>query len=577
MPRYNIDYASPSTVQPLELENMDTLNFQTRCDELQDLWPSSDRGLLGNRSHVFTLNDKNEFEAVGHTDHYQLLRQANRGRLFAVDEKNQMRQIGVTKSNRTGLDINVSKPLTATDPKAPSFLTYLFSWLIPSFGAEVKAYREQIAFNEKLRTFAQDERHRVNLDPTAEQLPLKQTVQEEAANVAENVNTAAKQSKSTKKETLKQFEKRLDTYAEYTETTLSLTLKKNAHLTMEILVERMTNRARRAAAIDIQNEIKANPQKKNEILAREQAGFDEMIADIKAFAPKTVDPADIADVNKLHGFFRNAKGEVVGQKLDFISETLMENYRNYVKAGRVDDFPQRRYLTPIEYNTLHANGKTLPAEYCTPYSLSKANQPEVKQPEVKQAVAQQPVTQLKVEQPAAKKDPKDMNPAEFKSHLHLVYSQGSNTSIAKVIEHKNFSPEKYYQAVANIMEGQVARGMMAHLKGNANPDAFLNEQKMIYTPLIADLKSFVAENTDKTILERYCSGNGRQADDAKYLKDTAAYFSKEGLSKYLEITNQKNAENEQKMQKEAPDVQVVKQEAPNVQAEKQVANGMIPG
>ena len=261
MPRYNIDYASPSTVQPLELENIDTLNFQTRCDELQDLWPSSDRGLLGNRSHVFALNDQNEFEAVG-PNPYELLRQANLGRLFAVDEKNQMRQIGVTKSNRTGLDINVSKPLTATDPKAPSFLTYLFSWLIPSFGAEVKAYREQIAFNEKLRTFAQDERHRVNLDPTAEQLPLKQTVQEEAANVAENVNTAAKQSKSTKKETLKQFEKRLDTYAEYTETTLSLTLKKNAHLTMEALVERMTNRARRAAAIDIQNEIKANPQKK---------------------------------------------------------------------------------------------------------------------------------------------------------------------------------------------------------------------------------------------------------------------------------------------------------------------------
>ena len=83
-----------------------------------------------------------------------------------------------------------------------------------------------------------------------------------------------------------------------------------------------------------------------------------MIADIKAFAPKTVDPADIADVNKLHGFFRNAKGEVVGQKLDFIGETLMENYRNYVKAGRVDNFPQRRYLTPTEYTALQKEGKT---------------------------------------------------------------------------------------------------------------------------------------------------------------------------------------------------------------------------
>ena len=258
MPRYNTAYASPSTVQPLELESMDAPNFQTRCDELQDLWPTSERGLLGNRDHVFTLNDRNEFEPVGNTLHHNLMRQANLGRLVAVDEKNQMRQIGVTKSNRTGLDINVSKPLTATNPKAPSFLTYLFSWLIPSFGAEVKAYKEQIAFNEKLRAFAKDERHPVNLDPNAAQLPLKQTVPEEA----ENVNTAAKQSKSTKKETLKQFEKRLDTYAEYTETTLSLTLKKNASLTMEALVERMTNRARRAAAIDIQNEIKANPQKK---------------------------------------------------------------------------------------------------------------------------------------------------------------------------------------------------------------------------------------------------------------------------------------------------------------------------
>ena len=291
-----------------------------------------------------------------------------------------------------------------------------------------------------------------------------------------------------------------------------------------------------------------------------------MIADIKAFAPKTVDPADIADVNKLHGFFRNAKGEVVGQKLDFIGETLMENYRNYVKAGRVDNFPQRRYLTPTEYTALQKEGKTFPVEYCTPYSLSKANQPEVKQ-----SVAQQPVTQLKVEQPAAKKDPKDMSPAEFKDHLHLVYSQGVNTNIAKVIEHKDFSPEKYYQAVTNIMEGQVAKGIIGCLKGNANPDAFLNEQKMIYTPLIADLKTFVAENTDKTILERYCSGNDRQADDTKYLQDTAAYFSKEGVNKYLEITNQKNAENEQNMQQE------MKQEAPAVQEVKQAKAGMIPG
>ena len=359
MPRFNTDYTSPSTVQPLEFKSMDAPNFHSRCDELQDLWPSSERGLLGNRSHVFTLNDKNEFEAVGRsTSHYDLLRQANRGCLFAVDENNQMRQIGVTKSNKTGLDINVSKPLTATDPKAPSFLTYLFSWLIPSFGAEVKAYKEQIAFNEKLRAFAKDERHPVNLNPNAEQLPLKDIVPEEVAEPTEE-------------------------------------------------------------------------------------------------APE----------------------------------------------------------------------------------------------------------QLEV-----KKDPKDMTPAEFEQHLHLASTLGSNTNIVNVIEHEDFSPEKYYEAVANIMEGQVAKEMLAYLKDNTNSDAFLNEQKMIYTPLIADLQSFVAENTDKTILERYCSGNGRQTDDANYLKETAAYFSKEGVSKYLEITNKKNAENKQQMQQEEPDVQVVKQ----------AENGMIP-
>lgn len=548
MPRFNTDYTSPSDVQPLELENIDILIFHGRCDELNDLWPSSDRGLLGNRAHVFILNGQNELESAKNLDHYQLLQKANYGRVFAVDERNQMRQIGVTKSDNTGLDIKVSEPLTATDPKAPSFLTYLFSWLISSFGAEVKAYKEQIAFNKQLRAFARDERHPVNLDPNAEQLPLKQTVQEEAVNVAKNANTAAKQPARTKKETLTQFQARLDTYAEYQEKTVGLTLNKKGSLTMEALVERMTNCARRAAAIAIQKEINENPKKKDKILAREQAGFDQMIAEIKAFAPKTIDPADIAAVNKTHGLFRNEKGEVVGQKLDFIGETLLENYRNYVNAGRSDNFLQRRYLTPAEYGPLQKNGKALPVEYCAPYGLSKADPAEVKQPVVQQPVVQQPVAQ----QPAAKKDPKDMSPEEFKNHLHDAYSQGVNTDIKKVIEHKDFSPEKYYEAVVRIMGGQIAKGMVQHLKGNTDRNAFLNEQKMIYTPLIADLQTFVAEKTDKTVLERYCSGKDRQPDDAKYLMDTAANFIKEGVNKYLEITNAKNAANDQKMQQEQP-------------------------
>ena len=99
-----------------------------------------------------------------------------------------------------------------------------------------------------------------------------------------------------------------------------------------------------------------------------------MIADIKDFLPKTYDPAELKMLVEKRHMAMNAQGEPLGMKFDFIGETALENYQNFVKAGKTNNFKQRRY---------DVTARSGAERYCEPLGVKKDAQPD-KQPEVRQ-------------------------------------------------------------------------------------------------------------------------------------------------------------------------------------------------
>ena len=467
--------------------------------------------------------------------------------LFIRDSNGMLRQIQYIEP----MGYDISRPYedvsTLPEPKRPNAMKRFLNYLFGFFEGDFKAYERQLAMRDELsmdhcdvaRGLEPRSGKPIAADPQPEPEPVPQVVfEDEEPEIPEN-------------ETPDQFEERLNRYSEYSKSTMGVVMMKS--FTMENLIDRMTNRARRMAAIEILNAIEDEPQKREQLLSEAKEKFDNMIKDIKAFAPKTIDPADVNVVlTRQNAYQRNEEGDVIGLKLDFTGETLLENYRNYEKAGRVDTFRQRKYINPLEFKNLLSKGRENTVQYCAPYSLPKEKRIEIDgvQPVIQQPTVRRPIVLDSKPQVRALVDTRNMTPQEFKSHLLKVHVTGSNTNITDVLANKTSTPESYYQAVADKMEDQVAVGILGQLRNNPDPDKLLNEQKMIYTSLVADLKAYVTEHTDKKILTRFFSKPNRKHDDMVYLVKTATAFTKTGVNDYLALTKEKNAQMEQSQQQE---------------------------
>jgi hypothetical protein len=487
-------------------------------------------------------------------------------RLFIRDSNSMLRQVQCD-----GESYNVSKPfkdLRALPMGYPGVLKHILNFFFGAFAEEFDEYNKLKAIdNKQTRDYCDVAR---GLEPRSGIAVTDDPRPEPAPEPVKNVVLEDEEPEIPENETLEQFEERLNRYSEYSKSTINLVTQKS--FTMENYIDRITNRARMMAARELVDEIEDDPERRTEILTQAKETFDNMIREIKTFAPKTVDPRDVELIQVRKAMGRNDNGEVMGLKLDFIGTTLLENYRSYVAAGRTDAFKQRKFFNPLEHTELINNGQ-FTKKYCGALGVSKEIQDRMNDQIQREYLASPEYQAEQREMERRKKarlaeeekkrktrerlekglleeiDPKDMDLEEFKEFLGAVYGKGGNTNIATVMTKKDSTPEMYYKAVVAMMGSQVARSMVAEL---SKDPASLEKQKALYTPLMADLLTYVKNTINKETVDRFYASAGSPAEeDQKYMITTAKNLAKNGLNDYLDLTNKQNAEKE-KVQQEQP-------------------------
>jgi hypothetical protein len=241
-------------------------------------------------------------------------------------------------------------------------------WNAVTFGL---AYRAECNPKPEIKLFTDAREARAASPQNAEAPVQEEAVHTEEKKAEKTLQQQPRQASTTSE--LRDFEMNLEKYAAFKTDVITIVWD-DKPLTSENILDAMLNTARRSAAREILNHIKENPNQKNKILAQSYQNFDAMIADIREFLPRTYDPAELETLVEKRRLAANDRGEALSAKFDFIAETALENYQNFVKAGRTDIFPQRQF---------DLNLKPGEKAYCAPLGVKKDSQPdkELKAPE----------------------------------------------------------------------------------------------------------------------------------------------------------------------------------------------------
>lgn len=493
--------------------------FKETVDEASRvLWGNdTERSLRSDSDDIFVLGEDGKFVPNTLESDEELASYAAAGRLFARDERNQLRQFLFVEDMVPGDGAEMGRYLQMTDPvtppKPPAWWKYVLSIITTAFDAEIENYAQ-------LKT-VHDAYVKSDFYEPIEELP----------------------------DDLLKFEKALNEYSERTQTTSGVILSSNR--SKEAIVEAMGNTARRAFAREILNEIEDNPSDRKEILEEYIKTFDATIQELREFLPKTFDPEEMTiAVNKgLSG--RDKSGVPVSMKFDFIGETALENFRNYVKAGRTDNFQQRKYLSAEE---ISAVGKQNATQYCDPLGIPKKNQAEK---EVGKETMQIKPWKYQV------KDTRDLSADEFLKHLSAVGDADLLTpnKTLDVLNNKACKPEDYFNAVTEQLEAKVARGIVMSASGltSAAREAFLNEQKELYTAMISGLGDYVFNHTNKDALLTHCKNPQFTNAEFGTLLNASDAFLKTAVDGYTQELNEQNATKAKEAQAEQPGKQVEKE------------------
>lgn len=385
---------------------INTIHFLTALyDKKLQETIKSDSNLSYMKDAFFMLDKDNNLQPVKDSpgtmsskDIRAFTKAACEGRLFVRDPgENALRQLNAAAGkDRDDVAISLSSPVSDLSfvkaPERPSFWKYL---LYPFFSDEIKSYNQKMAEHKKLNSdeindafdIACGKEPRSSAKAKAEEkTEVKAEAKEEAKTEVKEaakteVKTEEKKDAPAKKESLKEFENRLKEYSKLQPATVGLFIKPSpADRTEDKILDTMCLHARRAAALEILKNIDKNPGQKKEILQKAQKAFDPMIEDIREFLPKTVDKQELELVSQkgIHA----PNGMELSQKMDFIGETALQNYQNYLKDG--DNFKQRMFVPFSKGIEMDKAGQDKDNVFCEPLGLKK---PEPKAEPEKQGPA----------------------------------------------------------------------------------------------------------------------------------------------------------------------------------------------
>ena len=308
MPKFNTPFTLPSSSTTPGFNTKDLNDFTEEQRNLSELWPTENCSLQDNIDKVFALHEDG-YLVHQPFDTVQMIRRAQEGRIFALDHQNQLHQIRLDRDENNRFQMSVSEPMKIVEPKAPSFFTYLFAWLIPSWRKEINTYNWQVDFNTKFKTFAKEENLTVDFnpgEPKAEkeqpqqevqqeiQQEIQQEVQKQVQNEEPEFPTKAEDilkirvNPKGKMLTPQQFEKYLNAVDNFGIRRDLALLSKGGGTAEEYLdiqevhFQQLMNRG-------LNKQIRANPGDKYRILEKAQPGFWAMRAGLRDFISSKVD------------------------------------------------------------------------------------------------------------------------------------------------------------------------------------------------------------------------------------------------------------------------------------------------
>jgi hypothetical protein len=150
------------------------------------------------------------------------------------------------------------------------------------------------------------------------------------------------------------------------------------------------------------------------------------------------------------------------------------------------------------------------------------------------------------QQPVQKNDPlnpSQMSPEQFYAHLEKIDAYNNETLVTSALAKEDCTPDKYYEAVAKTLEGQVARKMLNKVNGLNDDEKveFLDKKKAVYTSLTAGLRDYVRGKIDPERVDTIFRKHGPQSEEAWPLIDEAEELAGTGVEEYLKSVKAQNA------------------------------------
>lgn len=157
------------------------------------------------------------------------------------------------------------------------------------------------------------------------------------------------------------------------------------------------------------------------------------------------------------------------------------------------------------------------------------------------------------------KDTRNMSNEDFFNHVEAAYKRGEDLSVISVLTGKDCTPEKYYEAMTQQLEAQVARDIYLSAVGQTDAEKrnqILEANKKNYTAIVVGLGDYVVNHTNKADLSEHCKQPQDNTPEYAALKKSSDEIFLTGVNGYIKQLDLENATNEPEKRQEQPENKV---------------------
>lgn len=151
---------------------------------------------------------------------------------------------------------------------------------------------------------------------------------------------------------------------------------------------------------------------------------------------------------------------------------------------------------------------------------------------------QQPTpSELTTAELLAKKTTEQTTP-EFERYLSALADRSNGSLVEEALNKKKGEPKDYYEALAQELEGQIARYIRDAAPSEKNPEereAFMDKQKPVVAFMSYDLRKFVQRKVAlQSVEDFYAQGLKADSPMGRKLQDNANHLKNTGVKEYID-------------------------------------------